>query len=179
MAGKRIVEDAYTLLRKQVFPDNVVGTEGTIRWDKALTGELVLSVDYKTDPTAKVVVLKHGGVTQVLDYETVTLTSGGEMHYFTCPECGKRKMKLFMPPDEREFKCHDCHNLIHASTLTSRQLQTRLGQMSLAELQDYVQQADTDRLVDILTVLHRQIVPILISNKPWYEQLAELRYAKI
>lgn len=40
--------------------------------------------------------------------------------YFNCA-CGYRAKKLYLPPDETEFKCRKCHNLIYElSTISNK-----------------------------------------------------------
>jgi hypothetical protein len=39
---------------------------------------------------------------------------GGERVWFLCPRCGKRVLKLYLPPRQTHFLCRGCHGLSYA-----------------------------------------------------------------
>jgi Domain of unknown function (DUF5679) len=42
-------------------------------------------------------------------------TIGGERVWFTCPRCGRRVRKLYLPPSAGRFWCRGCHGLSYRS----------------------------------------------------------------
>jgi len=40
---------------------------------------------------------------------------GGYRYWFLCPYCSRRVVRLYLPPDARDFKCRTCHDLTYTS----------------------------------------------------------------
>jgi hypothetical protein len=56
---------------------------------------------------------------QVARLETTEPHFGGVRWWFSCPQCGKRCKKLYLPPGQWEIGCRLCHNLTYRSAQTA------------------------------------------------------------
>jgi hypothetical protein len=72
----------------------------------------------------------------VVEIERFPCRFGGDRAYFRCPTCSRRCLFLYRPPNEWDFACRECLQLIYeAETDTSyaalrrrqRKLEERLG----------------------------------------------------
>lgn len=47
--------------------------------------------------------------------DVTRLHFGGARFWFTCPRCGQRVGKLYLPPGARRFRCRRCYGLTYTS----------------------------------------------------------------
>ena len=84
----RKIGDNTDIVRKDIC----YGYKGDIE------GELSLSVTVE------------GHLPQVIKLDPFT-TPYGQRNYYNCPDCGKRRTKLYLKPGGHLFSCKDCHSL--------------------------------------------------------------------
>jgi len=123
------VEDTLILSMKDLKEIGILppktGQLGEIIWRNTITGELDASVGYRlfwdNQQDGWVIVLRYT-VTELrtgqkvgheyhINLETSYPNYGGTRYWFTCPVCGKRAAKLYLPPVKAEFACRECHSL--------------------------------------------------------------------
>lgn len=117
------------------------GSRGTLTWTRGdqepvatvgyryLTGEDVFRLSYTVDRPYRSEP-KDIELTIPLEYTPANL--GGERPWFSCPDCGTRRAKLYKPPAHDRFLCRECHDLLYDSqTYTSKFVEPfdRMGQL--------------------------------------------------
>jgi hypothetical protein len=58
---------------------------------------------------------------------------GGWRWWFSCPRCGRRCDKLYLPPDAADFACRRCHGLLYLSQRLGRCARAGVRAEHLAE----------------------------------------------
>jgi hypothetical protein len=140
--AKGLVEDCRTLDINEFVREGIVrpGARflGVWSW-RSPEGEVraPIGLDARTGDEAGTLRLIHGvrraaeQAERLCDYTirlvTTVLPSGGRRWWFTCPAkgsggsaCGRRSVKLYLPPVGRIFACRRCHELTYRSCRESR-----------------------------------------------------------
>ena len=130
---RKTVESSLVLSAKQLresgfFPP-VDGTRGRFEWtfsrfeerrtsigfaiyDNFLHRCWILNLYYhRLNPMEGTSELK----TQLVLLQTTRPNYGGVRYWLTCPFCGSKAAKLYLPPSETEFACRSCHDLVYQS----------------------------------------------------------------
>ncbi|UCH78626.1 MAG: hypothetical protein JSU81_01360 [Candidatus Coatesbacteria bacterium] len=98
-----------------------VRRRGGLAWCRG--GGVVFALGYAldtADPAAAAVRLGYasaGGeeIEEVFRLEVTRPNYGGVRFWFTCPGCGRRRRKLYLPPRRRLFRCRECYDLTYES----------------------------------------------------------------
>jgi hypothetical protein len=99
---------------------NVV--RGSLQWTNPVTGQETASVGFMLERTesALVLTLAYGisdeDVRIPVRIETAASNFGGACYWGTCPDCGRRVRRLYLPPGGRRFSCRTCLDLTYEST---------------------------------------------------------------
>ncbi|PHQ45120.1 hypothetical protein DJ68_14560 [Halorubrum sp. C3] len=92
-------------------------TVATIGW-QYLSGRDGFLLSYTTSGGRR---REPNDVSEFVELEYTPANFGGERPWFTCPDCGTRRGKLYKPPRRDRFRCRECHGLLYESqTYTSR-----------------------------------------------------------
>lgn len=90
---------------------------GVWRWPKfnfwvrfTLDGERTARLSYPSRPF------------HLVGLESTPANLGGSRYWWLCPDCGRRCLKLYMPPGSFLFACRLCHSLSYESAQSSRAL---------------------------------------------------------
>lgn len=103
----------------------------TLRWDAlgfpnsiATSKVLVDLVDTENATIALVTRFDEieGESVQEIKVEFTRICSGGLRPWLFCPKCSRRGTRLYMPPDESQFLCRDCHDLTYRSAQATRRV---------------------------------------------------------
>jgi hypothetical protein len=61
-----------------------------------------------------------GESVQEIKVEFTQICSGGFRPWLFCPKCSRRGTRLYMPPDEAQFLCRDCHDLTYQTSQAAK-----------------------------------------------------------
>jgi LSD1 subclass zinc finger protein len=75
---------------------------------------------------------------QWVKMEAVPRHFGGRMYLFVC-QCGRRALRLYLPPGSEEFRCRACHNLTYKSV---QQHDSRIDRLVKMPLESFVPQCE-------------------------------------
>jgi len=123
------VEDSYVLdtaglTRKGFLPKDPAFRILTLTWSSTTTGKELASIGFTVDtrdPAAPFARLSYQTNGDPKDYRVRLESSrppfGGLRWWWRCPvvTCGKRVLKLYLPPGSGVFACRSCHRLTYTS----------------------------------------------------------------
>lgn len=91
---------------------------GSVRWHYR-DGTERAAIEYRMPSGADGVLIRYSKgqqpVEEVLRFQTTRPHFGGVRRWFRCPVCGRRAVKLYLPPRESRFACRHCHELTYES----------------------------------------------------------------
>ena len=125
---RRTVENCYKLPVRTVRDPLAAGPgrAGVLTWRNVSTDRAAATANYYTVTHGAGLgvrliyrVRPAGGDWQPFNYVVPITTTrvylGGRRYWFSCPDCGRRCGKLYLPFDGHKFACRDCHDLTYAS----------------------------------------------------------------
>jgi len=105
---------------------------GCWAWMNSYTGERTASLGYEVDTRGRppwvrlfYTVTPWGGEPVDYDYKIQLVTTrpnfGGQRWWFVCPllGCGRRVLKVYLPPSGRYYGCRQCYRLTYESSQES------------------------------------------------------------
>jgi hypothetical protein len=111
----RLVIDAHEVARPG-------GRRSDLVWD----GQRLLPIYYCVESGPEdgeqwqvAINLPNRAAVQVARLEATRPNFGGVRWWFSCPQCGKRCKKLYLPAGQWEIACRLCHRLTYTSTQTA------------------------------------------------------------
>ncbi len=123
------VEDCLTLDINTLAREGLMvpaGCRGSIDWSNKSTGEKFASVCFELtvknneSPNLRLGYTVGSGenkkpVQEAIYLQTTKPHLGGVRWWFTCPNCGRRAVKLYIPPGAKLFQCRLCYRLTYQS----------------------------------------------------------------
>jgi hypothetical protein len=123
MGGRRkrkyLVDECLKLFLRKLFNPSMVQRKvsGSIEWrlDGSVIGsigfvirESVIEISYRVSEPSGAIIIRDSIPFCVRSNEV-------RETIYRCPRCGRYVYKLFLPPDERHFRCVNCHRLTYRS----------------------------------------------------------------
>lgn len=100
---------------------------GELKWNNAYTGNEIASVGFLQLPESKsepmlILTYEHGdrAVHEPVSLQKTKPHFGGSRWWFTCPMCGKRVGKIYLPKKGKMFACRKCYDLVYRSSQKTR-----------------------------------------------------------
>ncbi len=138
-AKKDVVEDCLTLsifrVVGPIIPDRMLESRracsGSLVWTNKISQKQIASVGFHLSfgsdgsPRLQLVYTSTfpSGEKQESNYPIRLVSTapylGGVRWWFSCPACGRRVGKLYLPPSVVTFKCRHCHGLTYTSAQTA------------------------------------------------------------
>jgi len=94
---------------------------GSLQWTNPVTGQETASVGFMLEraDSALVLMLAYGigdeAIRIPVRIQTTKSYIGGFRYWGTCPDCGRRLRKLYLPPRGHRFSCRACLDLTYES----------------------------------------------------------------
>jgi hypothetical protein len=123
------VEDCLSLDVNKLVRDGLLayaGCRGSITWKERGTGKITATAGFElasmrtesADFRLSYTVGRGGSKKPVIEnlyLQTTNPHLGGVRWWFTCPNCGRRVAKLYIPPRDEFFLCRHCYRLTYQS----------------------------------------------------------------
>lgn len=127
---KQVVESSLQITAPRTHKRGVqvlASTSGVYRWPEY--GRTIPYQVAQLAPDAYAMTLFRSTFAQHITLTPTRANIGeGRRWWFECPDCGRRSLKLYLPPRASHFKCRACHDLSYDSAQGAGSLAYRLFQ---------------------------------------------------
>ena len=129
---KATVESCLSISISEFTPTIYQSMSGELKWNNVFSGKEIASISFLLLPESKsepmlILTYEHGShaVHEPISFQDTKPHLGGVRWWFTCPMCGERVGKMYLPRKGGLFACRKCHSLTYKSSQLAKNLTSR------------------------------------------------------